>query len=494
MDLRPSASLRTSKGYKKAIIVTGGSSMQKFGFLQKVEQTLKDTGLEVQIFEGVEPDPPLKPSTAGREAMRNFQPDVIVAIGGGSRLTPPRLWGFLRVSGQDLRGHQGPLHYAQTPPEGHLRRHPSTSGTASEVTAFSVITDYSTNIKYPLADFEITPDIAILDTDIPLTMPKKLTAHTGMDALTHAIEAMSPLSAPISPTRWRSRPFPISLTASSLPTMGTRTPAARCTSPSAWPEWPSPTPCLALRTAWPTRPALCSTSRTAAATPFCCLMSFSTTPRPASSVTPTLPAPSDCPATYNQQLCNSLVDAIKDLNKKLNIEQTYQANGVSEELFQQQPTISPRTPSPILHLLQSESHRRREHEESSDLRLLRRRRNLLIFLLLFFGGETCKNSGFSPSFFLIPQPNVNRSACIRKELQKTGRSVSPLLCASHLHLWTLRFYSASFLMSIVVSHPLQTLQTRPRHCIMSGAGLFVAAAVLRSGGRGYCFFTPRGEG
>ena len=66
---------------------------------------------------------------------------------------------------------------------------PSTSGTASEVTAFSVITDYSTNIKYPLADFEITPDIAILDTDIPQTMPKKLTAHTGMDALTHAIEA-----------------------------------------------------------------------------------------------------------------------------------------------------------------------------------------------------------------------------------------------------------------------------------------------------------------
>jgi alcohol dehydrogenase class IV len=66
---------------------------------------------------------------------------------------------------------------------------PSTSGTASEVTAFSVITDYSTNIKYPLADFEITPDIAVLDTDIPQAMPKKLTAHTGMDALTHAIEA-----------------------------------------------------------------------------------------------------------------------------------------------------------------------------------------------------------------------------------------------------------------------------------------------------------------
>jgi alcohol dehydrogenase class IV len=66
---------------------------------------------------------------------------------------------------------------------------PSTSGTASEVTAFSVITDYSTNIKYPLADFEITPDIAVLDSDIAMTMPKKLTAHTGMDALTHAIEA-----------------------------------------------------------------------------------------------------------------------------------------------------------------------------------------------------------------------------------------------------------------------------------------------------------------
>lgn len=182
--------LKNLDGVKKAMVVTGGNSMQKYGFLKKVEDTLESAGIEVRLFEGVEPDPSIETVFRGAQAMREFEPDVIVAIGGGSPIDAAKaMWVFYEYPEKNFDDIKEPF----TMP--HLRKKaifaaiPSTSGTASEVTAFSVITDYSTNIKYPLADFEITPDIAVLDTDIPLTMPHTLTAHTGMDALTHAIEA-----------------------------------------------------------------------------------------------------------------------------------------------------------------------------------------------------------------------------------------------------------------------------------------------------------------
>ena len=182
--------LKVLKGYKKAMIFTGGSSMKRGGFLQKVENVLHGIGMETQLFEGIEPDPSIETVFRGAEAMRAFEPDVIVAIGGGSPIDAAKaMWVFYEHPEKTFDDIKDPF----TIP--HLRNKaifvaiPSTSGTATEVTAFSVITDYKTDIKYPLADFEITPDIAILDTDIPLTMPKKLTAHTGMDALTHSIEA-----------------------------------------------------------------------------------------------------------------------------------------------------------------------------------------------------------------------------------------------------------------------------------------------------------------
>ena len=122
--------------------------------------------------------------------MEEFGPDVIVAIGGGSPIDAAKaMWVFYEYPDKTFDDIKDPFTMPKLRQKAIFVAIPSTSGTASEVTAFSVITDYSTNIKYPLADFEITPDIAILDTDIPLTMPKKLTAHTGMDALTHAIEA-----------------------------------------------------------------------------------------------------------------------------------------------------------------------------------------------------------------------------------------------------------------------------------------------------------------
>lgn len=182
--------LKVLEGHKKAMIFTGGSSMKRGGFLQKVEDVLHDIGMETQLFEGIEPDPSIETVFRGAEAMRAFEPDVIVAIGGGSPIDAAKaMWVFYEHPEKTFEDIKDPFTIPPLRNKALFVAIPSTSGTATEVTAFSVITDYKTDIKYPLADFEITPDIAILDTDIPLTMPKKLTAHTGMDALTHAIEA-----------------------------------------------------------------------------------------------------------------------------------------------------------------------------------------------------------------------------------------------------------------------------------------------------------------
>lgn len=182
--------LKNLKGHKKAIIVSGGSSMKRGGFLQKTEDVLKSAGLEVAHFDGVEADPSIETVYKGAEAMRAFEPDVIVAIGGGSPMDAAKaMWVFYEYPDKTFDDIKEPFSLPKLRTKAIFVAIPSTSGTASEVTAFSVITDYSTHIKYPLADFEITPDVAVLDMDIPQTMPKKLVAHTGMDALTHAIEA-----------------------------------------------------------------------------------------------------------------------------------------------------------------------------------------------------------------------------------------------------------------------------------------------------------------
>ena len=182
--------LKVLNGQKKEMIFTGCSSMKRGGFLQKVEDVLHDIGMETQLFEGIEPDPSIETVFRGAEAMRAFEPDVIVAIGGGSPIDAAKaMWVFYEHPEKTFEDIKDPFTIPPLRNKALFVAIPSTSGTATEVTAFSVITDYKTDIKYPLADFEITPDIAILDTDIPLTMPKKLTAHTGMDALTHAIEA-----------------------------------------------------------------------------------------------------------------------------------------------------------------------------------------------------------------------------------------------------------------------------------------------------------------
>lgn len=183
------AALKDLKG-KKAFVVVGGGSMRRFGFLDQVESYLKEAGLEVELFEGVEPDPSVETVMKGAEAMRNFEPDWIVAIGGGSPIDAAKaMWIFYEYPDFTFEQAVIPFGLPELRQKAKFVAIPSTSGTATEVTAFSVITNYSEKIKYPLADFNITPDIAIVDPDLAQTMPATLTAHTGMDALTHAIEA-----------------------------------------------------------------------------------------------------------------------------------------------------------------------------------------------------------------------------------------------------------------------------------------------------------------
>ncbi|MBR6517921.1 MAG: iron-containing alcohol dehydrogenase [Bacilli bacterium] len=181
--------LKTFKG-KRAIICTGGGSMKKFGFIDLATKYLNEAGMEVELIEGIEPDPSVETVMKGAAKMLEFQPDWIIAIGGGSPIDAAKaMWikyEYPETTFEDMCKIFG-LPTLRT--KAKFCAIPSTSGTATEVTAFSIITDYSKGVKYPIADFEITPDVAIVDSNLAETMPKKLVAHTGMDAMTHAVEA-----------------------------------------------------------------------------------------------------------------------------------------------------------------------------------------------------------------------------------------------------------------------------------------------------------------
>jgi alcohol dehydrogenase class IV len=181
--------LKSFKG-KRAIICTGGGSMKKFGFIDLATKYLNEAGMEVELIEGIEPDPSVETVMKGAAKMLEFQPDWIIAIGGGSPIDAAKaMWikyEYPETTFEDMCKIFG-LPTLRT--KAKFCAIPSTSGTATEVTAFSIITDYSKGVKYPIADFEITPDVAIVDSNLAETMPKKLVAHTGMDAMTHAVEA-----------------------------------------------------------------------------------------------------------------------------------------------------------------------------------------------------------------------------------------------------------------------------------------------------------------
>lgn len=174
---------------KKAVVVCGRGAMKKSGVLDKIVGYLHEAHLEVEVFEGVEHDPSIETVERGAEFMRKFEPDWIVAVGGGSPLDAAKaMWEFYEHPESTFEGLCVPFTFPKMRTRAKFVAIPSTSGTASEVTSFSIITDNKTGIKYPLADFEITPDISIVDPELAESMPKTLVASTGMDALTHAIE------------------------------------------------------------------------------------------------------------------------------------------------------------------------------------------------------------------------------------------------------------------------------------------------------------------
>ena len=153
------------------------------------EDYLKEAGMEVKLFEGIESDPSVETVMKGAQVMTEFEPDWIVAIGGGSPIDAAKaMWIKYEYPDTTFEDMCKVFGLPQLRRKAHFCAVSSTSGTATEVTAFSIITDYHKGIKYPIADFEITPDVAIVDPELAETMPVKLVAHTGMDAMTHGIE------------------------------------------------------------------------------------------------------------------------------------------------------------------------------------------------------------------------------------------------------------------------------------------------------------------
>lgn len=191
--------LAVMEGIQKVAIVTD-PSMVKFGYVDKVIHYLEQhpNNVHYRIFSDVEPDPSLDTVMRGTEMMRNFEPDVIIALGGGSAMDAAKgMWLFYEHPDVDFFGlkqkfldiRKRIVKYPSLGKKAKMVAIPTTSGTGSEMTSFAVITDKTNNMKYPLADYELTPDVAIIDPQFVMTLPKGVTADTGMDVLTHAIEA-----------------------------------------------------------------------------------------------------------------------------------------------------------------------------------------------------------------------------------------------------------------------------------------------------------------
>lgn len=177
---------------KKVSIVIGGTSMEKSGILGKVEGYLHEAGAETMVVSGVEPDPHFSTVLRGAQEMGAFGPDLIVALGGGSVMDAAKtMWVYYEHPElTKLEELFPPYTFPQLHTKARFCCIPSTSGTASEVSRSVVITDDATGIKHGLGNMEMMPDIAICDPEVTLSMPAHITAETGMDALTHALEAL----------------------------------------------------------------------------------------------------------------------------------------------------------------------------------------------------------------------------------------------------------------------------------------------------------------
>ncbi len=175
---------------KKAIIVIGGSSVKENGSLARVEAILDEINIAHTVFSGVEPDPSIETVRKGAKAFEEFQPDWIIGLGGCSAIDAAKvMWALYEhpeLTFDDM------IKIAGIPPLRKKARFvaiPSTSGTGTEITALAVITDREKGVKYPIVSYELLPDLAIVDGELCKSMPKSVTANTGLDALTHCVEA-----------------------------------------------------------------------------------------------------------------------------------------------------------------------------------------------------------------------------------------------------------------------------------------------------------------
>jgi acetaldehyde dehydrogenase/alcohol dehydrogenase len=189
--------LQELAGKQRAFIVTD-KPLYDLGITRNVENVLDEIGLKYDVFYDVEPDPSLSTVNRGLELMNTFNPDVIIAIGGGSPMDAAKVMWLMyehpetEFDGLAMRFMDIRKRVYELPPLGQkalMVAIPTTSGTGSEVTPFAVVTDDRNGIKYPLADYALTPNMAIVDPELVLNMPQKLTAYGGIDALTHALEA-----------------------------------------------------------------------------------------------------------------------------------------------------------------------------------------------------------------------------------------------------------------------------------------------------------------
>ena len=175
---------------KKAVIVTGGSSMRKSGTLDKAITYLTEAGIETQIFEGVEEDPSSATCMKGAEIMKTFEPDWVIGLGGCSAIDAAKImWVFYEYPDADFDAMIKPFMVPVLRNKAKFIAIPSTSGTGTETTGLAVITDREKGVKYPIVSYELTPDIAIVDGEICASMPAHVTSNTGLDALTHCVEA-----------------------------------------------------------------------------------------------------------------------------------------------------------------------------------------------------------------------------------------------------------------------------------------------------------------
>ena len=184
---------------ERAFIVTDPGMVQ-FGYVDKIIYHLRkrEKHVHCEIFSEVESDPSFDTVNKGLEMMNNFKPDVVIALGGGSAIDAAKgMWLFYEHPDADPEGmklkfmdiRKRTYKFPKLGQKAKMVAIPTTSGTGSEVTSFAVITDKHNNKKYPLADYELTPDVAIVDPDLVMSLPKSITADTGLDVLTHAIEA-----------------------------------------------------------------------------------------------------------------------------------------------------------------------------------------------------------------------------------------------------------------------------------------------------------------